>query len=141
MDQCYDAELYNINIKVNTTAQLHLLKKRSLLGILPIFPLNTDGIDPHGARMKIYNLVTQNFDDVVVPKPGRIGDLGANCTEDMMVYNITAKFGVGITIGSVPPNINHNCIRNITFKDVTIKRPIKGIYVKTNPGDVGSGIV
>lgn len=69
MDECYDAELYNIAILVNTTAQINLLKKFSIEGVLPLFPLNTDGIDPSGARMHIYNLTVQNFDDVVVPKP------------------------------------------------------------------------
>ena len=69
MDSCYDAELYNSNIKVNTTAQINLLKRFSLTGIIPLFPLNTDGIDPSGARMHIYNISVQNYDDVVVPKP------------------------------------------------------------------------
>ena len=69
MDECYDAELYNIAILVNTIAQINLLKKFSIEGVIPLFPLNTDGIDPSGARMHIYNLTVQNFDDVVVPKP------------------------------------------------------------------------
>lgn len=30
MDHCHDAEIYNVNIKVNTTAQINLLKKLSL---------------------------------------------------------------------------------------------------------------
>jgi polygalacturonase len=30
MDHCHDAELYNLNIRVNTTAQLNLMKKLSL---------------------------------------------------------------------------------------------------------------
>jgi polygalacturonase len=44
-----------------------------------------------------------------------------------------------MSIGSVPPNTHHNCIRNITFRNVYQIRPLKGIYVKTNPGDQGSG--
>ena len=84
MDRCYDAELYNLNIKVNTTAQVNLLKKFSLQGAIPLFPLNTDGIDPHGARMHIYNLTVQNYDDVVVPKPGTTVD-EVPCTQDMLV--------------------------------------------------------
>lgn len=43
--------------------------------------------------------------------------------------------GVGVTIGSVPPHLKMNCIRNITFQNVQMKWPWKGIYVKTNPGD------
>ncbi len=30
MDHCHDAEIYNVNIRVNTTAQINLLKKLSL---------------------------------------------------------------------------------------------------------------
>ena len=85
MDTCFDADLFNINIKVNTTAQLNLFKKFSLEGLIPLFPLNTDGIDPSGARMHIFNLTVQNYDDVVVPKPSNQGSSGGNCTQDMLV--------------------------------------------------------
>lgn len=85
MDSCYDSELYNINIRVNTTAQIDLFKRLSLVGVVPLFPLNTDGIDPSGARMHIYNITVQNYDDVVVPKPSHQGSYGGNCTEDMLV--------------------------------------------------------
>jgi len=46
-----------------------------------------------------------------------------------------------MSIGSVPPSEGGHCIRNITFKNVVMKRPLKGIYVKTNPGDTGYGNV
>jgi hypothetical protein len=46
-----------------------------------------------------------------------------------------------MSIGSVPPNTGINCIRNITFRNVFMNRPFKGIYVKTNPGQNGFGIV
>jgi hypothetical protein len=46
-----------------------------------MIPFNTDGIDPSGARMHIYNLTVQNYDDVVVPKPST--DL--DCTRDMLI--------------------------------------------------------
>jgi len=58
-----------------------------------------------------------------------------------MVENCTVILGVGMTLGSVPPTVGVNCIRNITFRNVRMVRPFKGIYVKTNPGDQGSGIV
>lgn len=141
MDECYDAELYNIAILVNTTAQINLLKKYSLEGIIPLFPLNTDGIDPSGARMHIYNLTVQNFDDVVVPKPSHEGYMGGNCTQDMLIENARVVLGVGMTIGSVPPDKGCNCIRNITFRNVHVTKALKGIYVKTNPGDEGTGLV
>ena len=46
-----------------------------------------------------------------------------------------------MSVGSVPPNSGCNCVRNITFRNVQMKRPLKGIYVKTNPGNSGTGIV
>ena len=57
----------------------------------------------------------------------------------MMIENIIVKLGVGLSVGSVPPNGGHNCVRNIYFRNANFTRPLKGIYVKTNPGDSGSG--
>ena len=82
LDQATDIEIYNVHILVNTTAQINLFKKFSLEGAIPLFPLNTDGIDPSGARVKVYNITVQNFDDVVVPKPSHTGDV-SSCSEEM----------------------------------------------------------
>jgi hypothetical protein len=49
-------------------------------------------------------------------------------------------FGVGMTIGTVPPNPQVNCIRNITFKNIEFYHPFKAIYIKTNPGE-GLGLI
>ncbi len=51
------------------------------------------------------------------------------------------KLGVGMSIGSVPPKSDVNCLRNITFRNVHMQNPFKGIYIKTNPGTEGSGII
>lgn len=136
--QCAYFEIYNLDIKVNTTAQFNLAKRFNLEGVIPTFPLNTDGIDPAGKYFHIWNLTVQNYDDVVVPKPSRAGGK-YDCTEFMEVENITVRLGVGLSIGSVPPNKLHNCIRNIVFKNAVFQKPFKGIYVKTNPGYEGSG--
>lgn len=69
LGQSINITIYNLDIKVNTTAQLDIFKRNFLTGILPVFPLNTDGIDPAGRNMHIYNITCQNYDDVVVPKP------------------------------------------------------------------------
>lgn len=53
----------------------------------------------------------------------------------MLIENIKVVLGVGMTIGSVPPDRGCNCIRNITFRNVHVYRALKGIYVKSNPGD------
>lgn len=100
-----------------------------------MYAFNTDGIDPHGSNMIIRNLTVLNYDDVVVPKPGHRGDKFGDCTENMLVEDIRVKLGVGMSVGSVPPSLNHACIRNITFKNVFFDHPFKAIYVKTNPGN------
>jgi len=63
------------------------------------------------------------------------------CTENIFVENATVYFSVGMSIGSVPPNINVNCIRNVTFRNIYFKYPFKGVYIKTNHGDEGWGII
>ena len=81
LDQTVNGTLYNLDIKVNTTAQLDILKRDYLNGIIPLFPLNTDGIDPSGKNFHIYNITCQNYDDVVVPKPTHhYSDALTNCT-------------------------------------------------------------
>ena len=45
-----------------------------------------------------------------------------------------------MTIGTVPPNPDINCVRNVTFKNIDFHYPLKAIYVKTNPGQ-GKGII
>lgn len=141
LDECNTVSIYNLNIKVNTTAQVNLVKYFSLEGTIPMFPFNTDGIDPHGSKMHIYNLTIQNWDDVVVPKPGSQGDMFDNCTRDYLVENCTVVLGVGMSIGSISPSKRYNCIKNVTFRNVEMRKPWKGIYIKTNPGDEGAGIV
>lgn len=80
IDQTIDAVIYNLDIKVNTTAQLDILKRYYLIGSVPMFPLNTDGIDPNGRNFHIYNITCQNYDDVVVPKPSHKNSGYTNCT-------------------------------------------------------------
>ena len=110
------------------------------LGI-PTFPLNTDGIDPSGKNVLIENVTITNFDDAVAVKPSSGGDPFTNCSQNMTIRNAHVNFGVGMTIGSVPPSDNINCVRNIIFEDITFEHPIKAIYIKSNPGDSGSGII
>mmetsp|Transcript_9646 Transcript_9646/g.6914 ORF Transcript_9646/g.6914 Transcript_9646/m.6914 type:complete len:132 (-) Transcript_9646:485-880(-) len=106
---------------------------------MPTFPLNTDGIDPAGKNVTIRNVKITNFDDAVAVKPIHAGDSFSDCSEDMLIENVTVYYGVGMTIGTVKPNKDYNCIRNITFRDIEFHHPCKAVYIKTNPGDVGSG--
>ena len=142
----------NIKIRVDVDAQRNMThaataKKTSfLLKMLlwldvPTFPLNTDGIDPNGRNVHIYNVDIENFDDAVAVKPGHGGNRYSKCSENILVENSTVSWGVGLTIGSVPPNRKVNCVRNVTFRNIKMYHPLKAIYVKTNPGNEGSGII
>jgi len=108
---------------------------------IPTFPLNTDGIDPRGANVLIENVYIENFDDAVAVKPANQGDTLSQCSQNMLIRNCTVVWSVGMTIGSVPPNKLHACIRNITFEDIQFKHPLKALYIKTNPGDEGDGTI
>ena len=46
-----------------------------------------------------------------------------------------------MSVGSVSPDRFTNCIENVVFEDIHMYYPIKGIYVKTNPGVVGDGVI
>jgi len=48
-------------------------------------------------------------------------------------------FGVGMSIGSVPPSVYHHCVRRVSFDNINFEYPMKAIYIKTNPGTEGSG--
>ena len=58
-----------------------------------------------------------------------------------MVENMKIHLGVGMSIGSVPPSLAHNCVNNITFRNIDFNYPLKAIYVKTNPGEEGTGMI
>ena len=107
-----------------------------------IWDLNTDGIDPNGKDVLIENIYIQNYDDGVAVKPGSSSDkFNGACSQDMLIRNISTHFTVGMTIGSVPNGTNVPCVRNITFTDVSMYQPLKGIYIKTDPGNTGHAIV
>jgi len=48
-------------------------------------------------------------------------------------------FGVGMSIGSVSPDVNHHCVRRVSFNNINFEYPMKAIYIKTNPGNEGTG--
>lgn len=48
------------------------------------------------------------------------------CSRDVLAERVHITFGVGATIGSVPPHVGVNCISNWTFNDITFTNPIKG---------------
>jgi hypothetical protein len=50
----------------------------------------------------------------------------------MLVENITVWLGMSVTIVTVSPKDIINCIRNVLFRNVDMRRLFKGIYLKTN---------
>lgn len=43
-----------------------------------------------------------------------------------------------MSIGSVAAHEDYNCVRNVTFSNITFHHPLKSIYIKTNPGTTES---
>lgn len=95
---------------------------------LPMFPLNTDGIDISGRDVVIRNLTVLNYDDAIAVKPIHMNSAKySNCTENILIENCLIKLGVGMSIGSVPPNPNLNCIQNVTIRNIRFYTPFKVI--------------
>lgn len=108
---------------------------------VPIFPLNTDGIDVSGINVLIHDCDIENFDDAIAVKAMHGGYKYGNCSENFEIKDIKVSWGVGMTIGAVPPVQSVNCVRNVTFKNVVFEHPFKAVYVKTNPSREGTGII
>lgn len=108
---------------------------------MPIFPLNTDGIDIWAQNVNIKRVKITNFDDAIVPKPSRQWNEIAKCTQNITVEDSLVIFSVGLSVGSVPPSEGHSCIQDVTFRNIVMEYPLKGIYIKPNPGDVGDGLI
>ena len=108
---------------------------------LPTFPLNTDGFDPAATNVLIERVNLTSFDDAVAVKPCRADGVYCTCSSNVLVRNAVVYWGVGMTIGSVPPNDRLNCVRNVTFEHIVFFQPFKAIYVKSNPGDNGKGLI
>lgn len=99
------------------------------LSSIPIFPYNTDGVDFHGKDIHLYDLTISNFDDAVAVKSSH-SNMSINCTVNVLVERIHVLYGVGLSIGSVPPNRHNRCVRNVTFQNIEATDPIKLVYIK-----------
>uniref|UniRef100_A0A914EP65 Polygalacturonase n=1 Tax=Acrobeloides nanus TaxID=290746 RepID=A0A914EP65_9BILA len=137
LEDMLNVHIHDIDIHVDIDKQKELLKKFGGWNKeldLPTFPLNTDGIDPSGKNFLIENVKMDLFDDAVAVKPSNSAPgRYSNCSQDMVVRNVTTLFTVGMAIGSLTNDPLTNCIRNITFENITMYLPLKGIHVKTNP--------
>lgn len=94
--------------------------------------LNTDGIDPSGTDFHIHDCNILNDDDSIAVKPSSKADKVADCTQNILVENMVMT-GFGASIGSVPPSADVNCVRNVTFRNISMPKTGKGIYIKSNP--------
>jgi polygalacturonase len=149
LDDMINLTVTGVTVHVDVTAQTELLTKAGLWSDgtrgfppgVPMFPLNTDGIDVAGRDIVVRNVSVQNFDDSVCIKPLNQQSALVPCTENVLVEDVRITYGVGASVGSVPPKTSVNCIRNVTFRNIVFDKPIKGIYVKPNPGTHGTGII
>ena len=41
----------------------------------------------------------------------------------------------------MPPNADNNCVRGVSFRNITMYRPLKALYIKSNPGTSGVGTI
>jgi hypothetical protein len=96
--------------------------------------LNTDGVDPIGQDIWIHDCIIQNADDSIAVKPSKSGRKYTrlpDCTNNVTMSNLVLT-GFGASIGSVGPIKNHNCVDNVTFRNITMPGTAKGIYIKSN---------
>ena len=57
-----------------------------------------------------------------------------------MVQDIEVWFSEGLSVGSIQPGAQ-TCIKDVTFKNVQMHTPIRGIYVKTARAEKGTGLI
>ena len=132
----------NVTVVANTTIQSNLFKQYNLWDYsmnIPMIPLNTDGIDISGRNMHVTNCFIHNYDDSICLKPSHKNGFG--CTENALIENSIQYGGAGMSVGSVPPNDDINCVQNSIFRNITFYSPLKAIYIKTNSGNNGYGII
>ena len=98
---------------------------------------NTDGFDVAGKNVWIHDCNIWNDDDCIAVKSMNKNGNNAQCSENMLFERINAS-GLGLTIGSIGSSINHDCVRNITFRDCKMENTFKGIYLKSRSG-IGTG--
>ena len=136
MDDCADAVIHDVTIYIDPHIKRGLDRHDSVT-----YALNTDGIDLAAFNVTVYNCNITNYDDAIVPKPCRSTGKYCQCAGDILAYNNTIRYSTGLAIGSVPPHVDTNCIRNVTFRDTYMYRPLKAIYIKSNPGNQGTGVI
>eukprot|EP00958_Prasinococcus_capsulatus_P017696 scaffold2017_cov387-Prasinococcus_capsulatus_cf.AAC.2 len=77
-----------------------------------------------GRHVWIHDCSVWNDDDsVCVKELGREGQQ-AQCSEHILVERVAAS-GLGLSVGSVGASADHHCVRNVTFRDCTMRDTYK----------------
>ena len=121
--------LHDFNIHVDSWGELFGV----FFKVLPWYAYNTDGVDVAASNVLIERMNITNHDDAVVVKRGESNYELSPCSENITVRDINVTFSTGMTVGGIPPNKKYSCVRNVTFSNVNMTHPYKGIYVKTTP--------
>lgn len=100
---CADIVVHDITIFIDSSMNRGPHDRESIT-----YALNTDGIDIAAFNVTIYNTNITNYDDAIVPKPCRTTGKYCTCSGNIYAYNNYVHYGVGLSIGSVPPNDNVN---------------------------------
>ena len=88
--------------------------------------------DPNGRDFHIHDTRINNDDDSIAVKPLDARGVHSDCTRNLLIENMSLT-GFGASIGSVPPHADVACVRNVTFRNISMPGTGKGIYVKSNP--------
>jgi len=144
LDDVVGAHLKNGKVITNVEAQKELFIQFGHWDYKfnhPTYPLNTDGIDVMAKDVLIENFFIYNYDDGIAVKPSDQRDKYTTCTQNIVARNLTVVQSVGMSIGSVPPRTEINCVKDVVFDNIKMITPAKAIYVKSNPGTSGQGII
>lgn len=113
-----------IDVRYFENSDIHDLKE--------IRAFNTDGFNFAGRNIWVHHCKIFNEDDCFTVKQ-RTGADRIPCSENML-FEDSVVSGVGLTIGSIGPSVDHTCVRNITFRNIEMPNTFKGVYIKSRPG-------
>jgi len=130
-----NVHMHHFEIDVDIASQ------RRIMSHVPTFPLNTDGIDPSVTNMHMHDFKIRCFDDDIAVKSCLSSGTYCKCASNITIENGKVINSVGLSIGSIKPKDDISCVDNVTFRNIEMEKPFKGIYVKTNRGNSGHGSI
>ena len=72
--------------------------------------------------------LTTTGPDCIAVKESSKASKQTDCSKNYLIENIRAS-GLGLTIGSIGPSGDHNCVDNVTFRNIYMERCV--IFVLT----------